>query len=45
MYYYYDYGSTVAFTGVDPIWADPVYSHWLVPIPIIYHFGLGASSL
>ncbi len=45
MYYYYDYGSTVALSGTDPLRTGPVYSHGLLPIPIIYHFGLGAFAL
>ena len=31
-WYYYDYGSTVAYTGTDPLGTGPVYSHGPLPI-------------
>ena len=46
LYNYYDeYGSTVAYTGTDPLGTGPVFSHGLSPTPAIYHFGLGAFRL
>ena len=32
-------------TGTDPLRTGPVYSHGLLPTPVIYHLGLGAFPL